>query len=312
MAGPMNALELVRDVEERGWTMESPAGLTGYSGRKIVNLLQHLAQSCCGETCYAEVGVFQGLTLLSVAAANPVLACFGIDNFSFGEGAGNRRKVENACDSHALTNVHLVVQGYEEAMAELSVLTGGRKIALYFVDGPHDYRSQLMCLLLARPHLAPGVMIVIDDCNYPQVRQANHDFLVTHPDYALAFQAYTPRHPNNMDAQGMAAASAGWWNGINLIVHDPDRLLVRCYPPLTEAASAFQREDHWLHSCGVRPLARPLFAFYEALTHPYRLRNLAGTTRLLWRALHTTPRPPYRTLNTHSENLPASNFADPR
>ncbi|HEX4227546.1 MAG TPA: class I SAM-dependent methyltransferase [Bryobacteraceae bacterium] len=308
----MNALELVRDIEERGWTMESPAGLTGYSGRKILNLLQHLVQSCRGENCYAEVGVFQGLTLLSVAAANPVLACFGIDNFSFGDGAGNRRKVETACDSYGLMNAHLVVQGYEEAMAQLAALTGGRKIAVYFVDGPHDYRSQLMCLLLARPHLAPGVVIVIDDCNYPQVRQANRDFLVTHPDYALAFQAYTPRHPNNMDAQGMAAASAGWWNGINLIVHDPDRLLVRRYPPLTEAASAFQREEHWLHSTAMRALARPLFAFCEALTHPHMLRNLAGTTRLLWRALHTTPSPPHRTMNTYSENLPAIDFADLR
>jgi hypothetical protein len=43
---------------------------------------------------------------------------------------------------------------------------------VYFYDGSHDYRSQLLGLLLAVPLLARRALLVLDDGNWPAVRQA--------------------------------------------------------------------------------------------------------------------------------------------
>jgi len=45
--------------------------LTGFSGRKLIGLLQGFAKNLSPEESYLEVGVFQGLTLLSVAMVIP-------------------------------------------------------------------------------------------------------------------------------------------------------------------------------------------------------------------------------------------------
>jgi hypothetical protein len=71
-----------------------------------VALLQRLAAARAGEAsvCYAEVGVFQGLTMLSVALAAPGLACIGIDDFSILDPKGENLAVvpparKSACTS---------------------------------------------------------------------------------------------------------------------------------------------------------------------------------------------------------------------
>ena len=68
-----------------------PDGLGGFPSEKLVTSLCALAgRLTAADTCYLEVGVFQGLTRLSVAAANPELAWFGIDNSSqLDRGGGN-------------------------------------------------------------------------------------------------------------------------------------------------------------------------------------------------------------------------------
>jgi hypothetical protein len=59
--------------------------LSGFSGEKLVGAIQRLirTQNESESSCYLEVGVFQGLTLLSASLANPEVACYGVDNFSF-------------------------------------------------------------------------------------------------------------------------------------------------------------------------------------------------------------------------------------
>ncbi|MEI2420994.1 hypothetical protein V6O07_12035, partial [Arthrospira platensis SPKY2] len=58
--------------------------LTGLSGEKIIASLQRLATLFSQEedVCYLEVGVFQGLTLISTALSCPQIKCYGIDNFA--------------------------------------------------------------------------------------------------------------------------------------------------------------------------------------------------------------------------------------
>ncbi len=230
--------------------------LTGYSGNKVVGVLQRLCRLFAGDeaACYLEIGVFQGLTLNSVACAVPSLACFGIDNFSFFDPEGKNLSIVNQrIEALGNGNAHLINADYEDALDNLGAWLGDRKIAVYFVDGPHDYRSQLMCLELALPYLHEQAVIVIDDSNYEHVRQANSDFLRTHKEWVLIAQAYTSSHPQNMAPEDEASAINGWWNGVNILGHDPNGLGTRSYPPTRRSRAQFEA-DHLLHPHRMAPL----------------------------------------------------------
>ena len=171
--------------------------LSGYSGHMLIGTLQRLSESLLDEnTCYVEVGVFQGLTLLSSALCNSKASFFGIDNFAFFDPENkNKGIVEERIKKLGLTNVSLINKDYEDALESLEDYIGDKKIGIYFIDGPHDYRSQLVCLLLAKPYLADNAVILIDDSNYRHVRQANRDFLISHPEFKLVYEAYRCSSP---------------------------------------------------------------------------------------------------------------------
>jgi hypothetical protein len=195
--------------------------LSGFSGRKIIALLQNIA--CCLDQkneVYLEVGVFQGMSLVSVSKVFSG-ATFGIDNFSqFDPDKKNYDLIRNHCKKFELNNLNLLNFDFEVALKNLESHLDGKKIGLYFIDGPHDYRSQLMCLLLARPFLSEDAVIVVDDSNYRDVRQANDDFLSINTSFKLVCERYTTSHPSNMSTEEKVTAIDGWWDGINIMVND--------------------------------------------------------------------------------------------
>ena len=185
----------------------------------------------------------------------------------------------------------------------------GRKVEVLFIDGPHDYRSQFMCLEPAIPHLHDQAVVVIDDCNYRHVRQANRDFLVTYPDYALAFEAYTARHPSNMSPAENADARAGWWNGVNIIARDSGREVVRTYPS-TERSRALFENEHFVHAANVAPHVVQAVRVAQTLDGN-DWRGFAKAILKLYRDLRSTRserRELYRSLNTFSDTLPKSGY----
>ncbi len=286
--------------------------LTGYSGKKIIGMLQGLVALFAGstDTCYLEVGVFQGLTLLSVAATSPTFPCYGIDNFAyFDPEKKNLNLVQERRAKLHLDNAHIINKDYEDALEALPEDLDNRQVALYFVDGPHDYRSQLMCLQLALPYLHNQAVIVVDDANYQHVRQANRDFLVTHQDFKLLFEAYTPAHPANMDEAGEAQMREEWWNGINVIVKDPDNLLPPMYPP-TERSRRLYENEHIIHAAAQAEYAPQALQLIQEAA-------IVRWDRFLFRLLRLYPKlrkdyQQHKTLfplmNTYSEGLPAARF----
>ena len=160
--------------------------LSGYSGEKIIGVLQRFLSLLPdnGDACYLEVGVYQGLTLLSTALANPEIRCYGIDNFAFFDPNGqNYSLVKERIGKLNLNNVEIINKDYELAFNDLKEEIGSRTIGIYFIDGPHDYRSQIMCLQMALPYLSEDSIIIVDDCNYEHVKQANADFLKTNQNF---------------------------------------------------------------------------------------------------------------------------------
>jgi hypothetical protein len=248
-------LEAVCQAAETGLAAHPKADiasevLTGLSGQKLTGSLQRLTSIFLKDpnACYLEIGVFQGLTIHSVAAANPNIECYGIDNFA--QHDPNQQNISIFKErKRALRNdnAHLINDDYEDALESLDL--GGKKIGVYFVDGPHDYRSQLMCLELAVPFLHDQVFVVIDDCNYNHVRQANRDFLLTHPEFKLLFQAYSQCHPMQLDSSERLQAYKGWWNGVNILCRDQNDILDREYPPTERNRRQFEL-DHLVHAHG--------------------------------------------------------------
>ncbi len=290
--------------------------LSGYSGTKLIAALQRLTAEFAGDpgACYLEVGVFQGLTLLSVAGAVPAVACYGIDNFAFFDpDRRNLRIVESRRTALGATNATLVNADYEDALQALAGTLGPRKVAVYFIDGPHDYRSQLMCLEMALPHLHAEAVVVIDDSNYAHVRQANSDFLVTHPEFKLLFEAYTRCHPGNMAADEHARARQGWWNGVNVLVRDPTDRLEPMLPPTVRNRGRYEAE-HIAHAAEIPDLAAETGRLLSAIHHLRPLRFVREVWRLKQRMRRNATRYAgrYRDMNTDSADLAPARFGQVR
>jgi len=293
--------------------------LTGFSGAKLLRILQYISNLYTGDNsaCYLEVGVFQGLSLLSVASHCPSLPCFGIDNFSYTDhGEDNYNLVKERIAKLGLNNVVIIKKDYEDAFMALESDIGDRKIAVYFVDGPHDYRSQLMCLEYAIPFLHDKAVIVVDDSNYNHVRQANRDFLATRSEWKLVFEAYTRRHPENMSNDEYRSAREGWWNGVNVVVRDTEGILSPMLPLIERDRLLFVNE-HMIHSARFAEMAPETIDFIQALFY-FKLHRLPGKfIRLLSSYLSRRKdyAERYAHMNTYSHMLPALNYnqsVDPR
>jgi hypothetical protein len=154
-----------------------------------------------------------------------------------------------------------------------------------------------MCLLLFKPFFSEQAVVVVDDCNYAHVRQANRDFLVTNPEYKLVFEQYTAKHPNNMTPLELSEARRGWWNGVNILARDLSNNLPQQLP-LTDRSRQLYENEHLLHSMRYADVAPDALRFACALK-PLRLRLALQRLRTLLRKMdHSdSSRLPFEELN---------------
>jgi|GEM_PF-238055 len=180
--------------------------LTQIKGMTTANVMQLLnwAVACMEDhEIYCEVGTYRGSTLIGAMLNQSGRIAYAVDNFSEFDAKGeNLAQLETNLATFNLQ--HQVVfhnQDFEEFLQDCN-----QKVGVYFYDGAHDYRSQLMGLLLARPLLADGAVIVIDDSNSPTVKQGIWDFIAAHPNCEPLLELTTPiaRHPS-------------FWNGIQVL-----------------------------------------------------------------------------------------------
>jgi predicted O-methyltransferase YrrM len=303
----------IRETEAQGLLHDRRnAGLTGISGMKTVGAIERLSAlfNADAAACYVEIGVYQGLTLVSAALAAPALPCFGIDNFATLDPKGENKKIaEERLKRFAADNARLIDADFEAGLAGLDKHLLGRKIAVFFIDGPHDYRSQMVCLLAALRHLHDDAAIIVDDANYACVRQATADFLAGHPDFKMVFEAYSPAHPANMTAPEKARWEKGWLNGVNILVRDPEGRLPDMLPPTDPDRTRHLNE--WLvHRLRRAELAPEAVALADAVVLGDKAaeataRNALLEKHALWRKA-TDGR--FADRNTHSAGLTAGRF----
>lgn len=129
-----------------------------------------------------EIGCLNGANLVGVLADHPDRLAYGVDFFSTqAEVAENKIELlqgnletfgvtEQVCFSH---------QTIDDFFADLRDIEIEDKFGLYVYNFEPVYRQVLMSLLLARYFLTDQALIIVNNTNHSEVRQAVGDFLNT-------------------------------------------------------------------------------------------------------------------------------------
>ena len=147
---------------------------------------------------YVNVGVWNGYTFLSGLVGNSGRRCIGVDNFSHKNSPRREflhRFAKFRGEGHTFHEMD-----YREYFQTLHQ----DPIGFYLFDGPHTYDDQLDGLKLAEPFFAKDCIVMVDDTNWDQVRQANLDFIAESPnDYRMLLDVQTPKsgHPTYWNGQ---------------------------------------------------------------------------------------------------------------
>ena len=188
-------------------------------GMTTSNILQlvNWAVECMEENeYYCEIGTYQGSTLIGALINQNNKLAYAVDNFSeFDADGSNFKKLqENLSFFQLKDQVNFYSQNFEEFFLNLNENSSNKqKIGVYFYDGAHDYRSQLIGLLMAVPFLASKALIIVDDTNLAHAQQANFDFLALQPHAKLELNFLTPRNAHNT-----------FWNGISVFSWDSSKI----------------------------------------------------------------------------------------
>ncbi len=163
---------------------------------------------------YCEIGCFQGATLIGALLNHSEQLAYAVDNFSrFDENGENLEKlIDNLTKFGIEEQVIFCEQDFEEFFRELREINFEEKIGVFFYNKAHDYRSQLMALLLVKPFLANHALIVVSHSHEEAVHQANWDFIAAHPQCQML-----------LDLTSQESGDRRVWNSLQILSWDTDR-----------------------------------------------------------------------------------------
>ena len=156
---------------------------------------------------FVNIGVWFGFTFFSGLLGNDTKSCVGIDNFSqFG---GPKKKFMERFEVFGSRNHRFYDMDYSEYIQEIH----SGPIGFYIYDGPHDYENQLKGLRLAEPFFSPKCVIMVDDTNWREPREATYDFISSS---AMKYEIL-------LDVRTVQNCHPTFWNGVILFrVNGPD------------------------------------------------------------------------------------------
>jgi len=163
----------------------------------ISAILNRVVADMPPDQAFVNVGIWHGFTLLSALLDNPDKRCIGIDNFSqFG---GPKQEFLERFErlrgpAHSFHELDYRVYFEQQPTTPLGV---------YLYDGEHSYANQLQGLQVAEPYFAKGCIVLVDDTNWKEPRQASLDFI----------EQSSRRYQLLLDARSAANSHPTWWNG---------------------------------------------------------------------------------------------------
>jgi hypothetical protein len=134
-------------------------------------IINHAVRLMPQKHAYVNVGVWNGFSLLAGMARNQEKLCIGVDNFS--EFGGPKRAFQKRFSQLGSAKHHFFEMDYVDYFNN----THDAPIGVYLYDGNHSYPDQLRALQLAEPFFSDNCIVLVDDANYPAVKQATFDFI---------------------------------------------------------------------------------------------------------------------------------------
>jgi hypothetical protein len=123
------------------------------------------------DDAFVNVGVWHGFTLLCGMAFNREKKCIGIDNFS--EFGGPREIFLKRFNYFKGPRQSFFEMDYQDYFSNIH----SGYIGFYIYDGRHSYKDQLNGLRVAEPFFSDDCLILVDDTNWEEPRQATLDFI---------------------------------------------------------------------------------------------------------------------------------------
>jgi hypothetical protein len=208
---PAAALELLNTVlpgdrKESRPRLKELCRIPRMSTIAVAAIIDKAVSAMPPQTCFVNVGVWHGFTFLAGLVNNPNLPAIGVDDFS---------QFRNLCSKAPRDGFLERFRTYRSACHEFHEMdyreyfsrAHRQQIGFYIYDAEHSYANQLTGLKIAEPFFAAGCLIMIDDTNLPEARQATLDFMKDSPNrYRIVFDRSTEEngHPT-------------FWNGVMLL-----------------------------------------------------------------------------------------------
>ena len=186
-------------------------GIPNLAEENVLALL-NLAASLLGPgESFVEVGTYYGASLIGAMRGNAG-DFVAVDRFAFGPMVVEGRELPAASRAALEENLRrfgavgaTILEGDAFEVLEGGAL-GGRKVGVYYYDGPHDYESQLRALRAIEPWLAGEALVVVDDFDWEEVDRATRDYLAAQPKTRLLFEIPGANHGHPQ-----------WWAGVAVL-----------------------------------------------------------------------------------------------
>lgn len=156
--------------------------IEGMSGKGYRCFINHLIGSLDNPS-YLEIGLWGGSTFCSAIWGNKVRA-FGIDDWSGIPATGGAQiaaprteffaNLESARAVSPNASVNVIEANYRDI-----VFASLRPFDVFFFDGPHGKQDQIDGLRLALPAMKPNFIYIVDDWNWPEVREGTKEAIET-------------------------------------------------------------------------------------------------------------------------------------
>lgn len=174
------------------------SGVPRMSTLAIAGMINRAVAGIDPAELFVNVGVWHGFTLLAGIVGNPEKKCVGVDNFSqFG---GPRSEFLKRFEQIKSGNHTFYDMDYVDYFSTVH----RDPIGFYIYDGGHEYGDQLKGLRLAEPFFSKNCVVLVDDVNWPEPRNATLDFISQSSNqYRVLLDVATPGncHPT-------------FWNGV--------------------------------------------------------------------------------------------------
>jgi protein O-GlcNAc transferase len=180
----------------------------------VLQLLNEAVACLEEDEVYFEVGCYQGSTLIGALLDHSKERAYATDNFSEFDTTGKGPTIlrRNLTSFEIAEQVEFSDGDFEDLLSQHSFIREvSGSVGVYFYDAAHDYRSQLMALLLIRPFLAERALLVVDDANWDAVGQATDDFIRVEPRCRLELRLTAD------------SGHACFWNGLDVLSWDGRR-----------------------------------------------------------------------------------------